>query len=80
MLNQIVIKPAVYPSDIKKRIEDALARHAEIEAQEIRVTVSDGKVSLEGKVDSWEERQAVENAAWSVAGVEAVDDRLTIVH
>ena len=79
VLNQIVIKPAVYPSDVKKRIEDALARHAEIEAQEIRVTVNDGKVSLEGKVDSWEERRAIENAAWSVAGVEAVDDRLTIV-
>ena len=31
------------------------------------------------KVDSWEERRAIENAAWSVAGVEAVDDRLTIV-
>ena len=79
VLNQIVIKPAVYPSDVKKRIEDALARHAEIEAQEIRVTVNDGKVSLEGKVDSWEERRAIENAAWSVAGVKAVDDRLTIV-
>ena len=60
VLNQIVIKPAVYPSDVKKRIEDALARHAEIEAQEIRVTVNDGKVSLEGKVDSWEERRAIE--------------------
>ena len=80
VLNQIVIKPAVYPSDVKKRIEDALARHAEIEAREIRVTVREGKVSLEGKVDSWEERQAVENAAWSVVGVQSVDDRLTIVH
>jgi len=57
-----------------------LARHAQIEAQAIRVDVRDGnKVSLEGKVDSWEEREAVENAAWSVAGVQSVDDRLTIV-
>ncbi len=80
VVNNIVIKPAVYSSDVKKKIEDALARHAEIEAQEIRVSVRDGnKVSLEGKVDSWEERQAVENAAWSVAGVQSVDDRLTIV-
>lgn len=80
VVNNILIKPAVYPSDIKKKIEDALARHAEIEAREIRVTVREGKVSLEGKVDSWEERQAVENAAWSVVGVQSVDDRLTIVH
>ncbi len=80
VVNNILIKPAVYPSDIKKKIEDALARHAEIEAQAIRVIVREGnKVSLEGKVDSWEERQAVENAAWSVAGVQSVDDRLSIV-
>ena len=79
VINNIVIKPAVYQSDIQKEIEEALARHAEIEAQDIRVTVREGNVSLEGKVDSWEERRAVENAAWSVAGVQAVDDRLTIV-
>ena len=79
VINNIVIKPAVYQSDIKKKIEEALARHAEIEAQDIRVTVREGKVSLEGKVDSWEERRAVENAAWSVAGVQAVDDQLIIV-
>ncbi len=80
VVNNILIKPAVYPSDIKKKIEDALARYAEIEAQAIRVIVREGnKVSLEGKVDSWEERQAVENAAWSVAGVQSVDDRLSIV-
>ena len=53
---------------------------AQIEAGAIKVNVCDGnEVSLEGKVDCWEEREAVENAAWSVAGVELVDDRLTIV-
>ena len=33
------------------------------------------KVVLEGKVDSWEERHAVENAAWSAPGVKSVEDR-----
>jgi osmotically-inducible protein OsmY len=77
----ISIKPqTVHVSDIKKKIEDALARHAQIEAEAIRVDIRDGnKVSLQGKVDSWEEREAVESAAWSVAGVQSVDDRLTIV-
>jgi osmotically-inducible protein OsmY len=77
--NSISIKPTASVSDIKKKIEGALARHAHIEAQAIRVNVRDGnKVSLEGKVDSWDEREAVEKAAWSVAGVQSVDDRLTI--
>jgi osmotically-inducible protein OsmY len=78
VVNAITIKPALSVPDIKKKIEDALKRHAEVEARAIRVMVQDGKVSLEGTVDNWDERQAVENAAWSVAGVKSVDDRLII--
>jgi hyperosmotically inducible protein len=77
--NVISITPMVFASDIKKKIQEALARHAQVEAQAIRVEVRDGnKVSLEGKVDNWEQREAVENAAWSVPGVQSVDDRVTI--
>jgi hyperosmotically inducible protein len=80
VINRISLKPTVSATDIRMKIEGALARHAQIEAEAIKVNVRDGnKVSLEGKVDCWEEREAVENAAWSVAGVESVDDRLTIV-
>lgn len=76
--DNIRIKAAVYPSDVKTKIEQALKRHAELEAQAIRVTVADGKVSLHGTVDSWDEREAAEDAAWSVPGVDSVDDRLVI--
>jgi osmotically-inducible protein OsmY len=77
--NSITIKPRVSASDIKKKIEDALARNAHVEARAIRVNVSDGnKVRLEGAVDSWDDRDVVENAAWSVPGVQSVDDRLAI--
>ena len=80
VINNIVIKRAVYVADIKQKIENALSRHAKIEAQAIRITVHDGnKVSLEGEVKSWDERDAVENAAWSVPGVQSVDDRLTVL-
>ncbi|HVZ05764.1 BON domain-containing protein [Hyphomicrobium sp.] len=77
--NSITIKPRVSASDIKKKIEAALARNAHVEARAIRVNVSDGnKVRLEGAVDSWDDRDIVENAAWSVPGVQSVDDRLAI--
>jgi len=80
VVNNIELKAVVEVSDIKKQIEDALARHAQIEASAIRIFVRDGNnVVLEGHVDSWDEREAVENAAWSVIGVHAVDARLTIV-
>jgi osmotically-inducible protein OsmY len=78
VVNDITIKPTISPSDVKQKIEDALARHASVESQGIRVEVENGsKISLEGKVDSWEERNAVDDAAWSVAGVRSVDNRLT---
>lgn len=75
----IAIKPCVKAEDIKRKIEDTLKRHTEVEAKAIRVTVRDNdKVLLEGKVDNWNERYAVENAAWSAPGVKSVEDRLTI--
>jgi osmotically-inducible protein OsmY len=59
----------VAANDVKRKIEDALKRHAEIEAGAIRVSVDDGsRVVLEGNVHSWGERQAAENAAWSAPG------------
>ena len=75
--NTIEIKPSVHAEDVKQKIEQALKRHAEIEANAIRVTVHEGnKVVLEGKVGSWDERHAVENAAWSAPGVKSVEDRM----
>jgi osmotically-inducible protein OsmY len=79
VINNIAIRPPVKANDVKRKIEDALRRHAEIEAKAIRVTVQDNdRVVLEGKVDNWDEKYAVETAAWSAGGVKSVEDRLTI--
>lgn len=77
--NMIKIKPRIDASDIKTKIKSALKRHAEVEADAIRISIQDGnKVVLEGRVDNWDERRKVENAAWSTPGVTSVDDRLAI--
>ncbi len=76
--NNIVVEPRLKSEEVKHKIENALKRHAEIEAKNIRITVNENKVILDGKVETWAERYAVENAAWSAPGVSAVDDRLTI--
>ncbi|WEX10811.1 BON domain-containing protein [Chelativorans sp. AA-79] len=77
--NNIAVKAHASASDVKKRIEDALKRNAEIEARAIRVDVLDGgKVRLEGRVHAWSERSAAERAAWSAPGVNLVEDRITI--
>lgn len=78
--NLITIKPRVNATDVKRNIENALKRSAEIEAQGIRISVHDGgKVTLDGNVHDWQEREAVKRAAWSAAGVMAVEDHLSIV-
>jgi osmotically-inducible protein OsmY len=79
VINNIAIKPHAKAEDVKRKIEDALKRHTDIEAKGIRVTVRENdRVLLEGKVDNWYERSEVENAAWSAPGVKWVEDRLTI--
>ena len=78
--NHIEVQPRVTANDVKKRIEDALKRAAEVEAKSIIVDVDGfGKVKLEGSVKAWSERKAVERAAWSAPGVKIVDDRIVVV-
>jgi osmotically-inducible protein OsmY len=78
IVNLIVLKPRVEAGDVKKRIDQALKRNAEIEAQNIKVSVTGGKVTLEGKVDAWAERERVERTVWSAPGVVSVDDRIVV--
>ncbi|MGO8914102.1 MAG: BON domain-containing protein [Bradyrhizobium sp.] len=79
VINDIEIEPHARAENVRGKIEAALKRHAEVEAKDIRVTVrDDSEVLLEGKVQSWDEKVAVENAAWSAPGVKNVRDRLII--
>ncbi|WFC41551.1 BON domain-containing protein [Pseudoxanthomonas sp. SE1] len=77
--NNIVIKPTVQVPVVQQRIEDALRRSADVEAKQIRIAVKNGDtVTLDGKVDTWSERVAVERAVWSTPGVKDVIDHLVI--
>jgi osmotically-inducible protein OsmY len=64
--------------DVKTHIEDAFRRHAQLDADKIRVKVADGTVTLEGEVQSWRERNDAEVAVWAAPGVTTVQDKLTI--
>lgn len=78
LTNAIVLKPRVHVADVRTRIEDALKRSAQIDAQHIRVDAADGAVVLSGTVHSLAERRVAEQAAWSAPGVKMVDDRLAV--
>jgi osmotically-inducible protein OsmY len=69
---------AVQPQLIHKRIEEALERRAEREAERIAVRVDNGAVTLEGRVRSWFEKDAILNAVGHAPGVGMVNDKLRV--
>jgi osmotically-inducible protein OsmY len=77
--NSIVLKPTVAPHEIRRKIEDAFRRSAELDASRITVEANGGEVILRGTVKSWAERQEAERAAWAAPGVTRVDNRVAVV-
>ena len=78
VVDLITLKSQVTASDIQVRIKEALKRHADVEASKIKVSVADGTVTLDGDVDSIEEMDRVEDAAWAAPGVHRIVDNLRV--
>lgn len=78
VVNKIEVRPRVQPVEIKRRIEEALRRAAEIDASHIAVEANGSEVILRGTVRSWAERERAEQAAWSAPGVAKVDNRIRV--
>ena len=76
--DSIELKPKVPPYEIRRKIEDAFRRSAEVDASRITVEADGSEVILRGTVKSWAERQEAERAAWAAPGVTKVDNRLVI--
>ena len=77
--NLIVVKPTVTPSELKQKIERALVRSAQTDAQRITVEADGSRVTLKGMVRSWVERREAERTAWSAPGVTSVENQITVL-
>jgi osmotically-inducible protein OsmY len=78
LTNSIEVKPRVPPTEIKRKIEEALRRAAEIDANRITVETNGSEVILRGTVRWWAEREEAERAAWAAPGVTKVDNRIIV--
>jgi osmotically-inducible protein OsmY len=77
--NLITVKPRITSSELKQKIEQALLRSAETDAQRITVDVQGTKVILKGMVRSWAEREEAARVAWLAPGVTSVENRITLL-
>jgi osmotically-inducible protein OsmY len=64
--------------DVRRMIDDVLARRAHREAHGIRAQLHDGVIALEGDVRSWAEKEAILGAIRDAPGIRGVTDHLRI--
>lgn len=76
--NLITVKPHPTPADIQQKIERALIRNAQTDAQQITVELQGSTVVLKGTVRSYAEKQAAQTSAWAAPGITAVENRITV--
>jgi osmotically-inducible protein OsmY len=78
VVNQITVRPKAQPEDIRAKITAAFDRTAQHDASAVTVDVRGSSVILGGKVQNWLERDEALRAAWSVPGVQTVEDHILI--
>jgi osmotically-inducible protein OsmY len=76
--NEIQLKPKLTATDVKAKIEDALRRDAQIDAESITVETNGSAVTLRGEVHSWAQRQDAEHVAFDAPGVSSVANLIEI--
>jgi len=76
--NLIKLKPRAQPSEIKRKIEEAFKRNAELDAKRVVVEANGSEVIIKGTVRSWAAREEAELVAWSAPGITKVDNRIVV--
>lgn len=78
VINLIAVKPGLVQVDIDEKIQNAFKRNSTVNAGNISATVRGHEIVLEGTVNSYAEKNAAKNIAWSAPGIIEVDNRLKV--
>jgi len=80
IVNNIAIKSSITIdiSHVKDNIIKEFERHASIDASKISIETEGKKITLKGMVHNFDEKEDAATAAWSIPGVENVENKITI--
>lgn len=76
--NQITVKPAVKPQNVKDKVVSSFRRNALLDSRRITVETRSGWVILRGSVRSWAERAEAQWSAFAAPGVSKVENNIII--
>ena len=76
--NNITIKSETASKVEKEDVENALKRNWTLENKNIKVSVTDNKVTLNGTVHSWFQKDEASRISWNAPGIINVDNQLTV--
>jgi osmotically-inducible protein OsmY len=76
--NEIQLRPAPNPADVRATIDEAIKRSALIDSSHVKAHVAHGVVSLRGAVRTRAEYAEAMHAAWAAPGVTQVEDHISI--
>jgi osmotically-inducible protein OsmY len=76
--NHLVVTPRPLSGDIRQRIEKALVRNAEVDAQRITVEIQGNRAILRGAVRSFGEKREAESVALAAPGITSVENHITV--
>lgn len=80
VINNIALKQALKPEDIREKISKAFKRSSEIDSKNINVIVDGHTVKLRGKVHSLHEKDEAREAAYFAPGVYKVENELEVTY
>jgi osmotically-inducible protein OsmY len=78
LVNKIALRERKAPEYVAHRIQEALARYAEHQAQQVEVRVEGDVATLRGMVNSWAERETIQAAAWLAPGISRVVNQIQV--
>jgi osmotically-inducible protein OsmY len=80
--NSLTLKPreTITAGEIMTTIENAFKRTAISDAHKITVKAQNGKVTLDGNVHSWIEKDEAGEYAWTTPGVSSVENNIVVIN